>query len=175
MSVSSHLTPDPERRLRLIHGNIQNSLRRLDWQLGAATFFAAGQMAVIKITAPEGLLTYIALLALCAAVPAGLLGASPFIETLRRIPLLEPRENKQYSGGSLVNDYDIARYSQAELVNFLDRYLGGGVTATPYYEDIVAQIVIGARVATRKRRLFGAACVLAGLAQLCLFARLILR
>ena len=174
MSVSSHLTPDPERRLRLIHGNICNSLKRADRKFEAITLLAAVQMAVIRFIAPDGPLGYIALLALCAVLPIGILGISPFIETPKPIALLEP-EDKPHPADSLINEYDIARYSRLELVNFLDRYLGGGITATPYYEDIVAQIVIGSRIVTRKRRLFGSACVLAGLAQLCLLIQLIKR
>ena len=174
MSVSSHLTPDPERRLRLIHGNIYNSLKWADIRLGAITFLAAVQMAAVRIAAPEGAMSYAALLALCLVIPVGLLGGSPFIETSKQIPLLDPRKDKLHTGYFLITESDIARYSQAELVNFLDKYLGGGITATPYYEDIVAQIVIGARIATRKRRFFGGACVLAVTAQLCLLVQLVL-
>jgi hypothetical protein len=173
MSVSSHLTPDPERRLRVIHGNIYASLGRTDAKLGAIMLFAAVQLAVVRFLAPAGAAGHLALLALCAALPVALLGYSPFIETQKQLPLIEPRVDKPRGGDSLVNEYDITRYSQLELTGFLDRYLGGGITATPYYEDIVAQIVAGARIATRKRRLFGAACALAGLAQLCLFASLV--
>jgi hypothetical protein len=173
MSVSSHLTPEPERRLRVIHGDLYDSLKWTDRKLGAITLFAAVQMAVVKFVSPEGALSYISLLALCAVLPAGIFGISPFIETPKPLPLLDPA-NKPRAADSLLNEHDIAGYSQLELVNFLDRYLGGGITATPYYEDIVAQIVIGARIATRKRRLFGSACVLAGTAQLCLLVRLLM-
>ena len=173
MSVSSHLTPDPERRLRVIHGNIRDSLNRADLKLGALTLFAAVQMAVVRFVAPEGAASHIALLALCAALPVGVFGFSPFVETPEPLPLLEPRGDKPHPGDSLVSESDIARYSQLELTGFLDRYLGGGITATPYYEDIVAQIITGARIVARKRRIFGGACVLAALAQLCLFARLV--
>jgi len=174
MSVSSHLTPDPERRLRVIYENIYNSLNRANRKLGAITLFAAVQMTVVKFVAPEGAMGYLALLILCAILPIGILGVSPFIETPKPLPLLKP-EDKPHPGDSLIDEYDIVRYSQIELTNFLDRYLGGGITATPYYVDIVAQIVIGARIATRKRRLFKGACVLAWVAQLCLFIQLLLR
>ena len=174
MSVSSHLTPDPERRLRVIHGNIYDSLKWTDSKLGALTLFAAVQLPMIRFLAPQGTPGYIASLSLCAVVPLGLLGISPFIDTPKPIPLLEP-VHMPLPHDSLINESDIVRYSQLELTNFLDRYLGGGITATPYYEDIIAQIVIGARIATRKRRHFACACVLAGLAQLCLLVRLILR
>ncbi|HNW44077.1 MAG TPA: hypothetical protein PKI19_06210 [Elusimicrobiales bacterium] len=168
MSVSSHLTPDPERRLRVIYGNIYNSLKWTDIKLGALTFFAMAELAVIKTAAPEGAYGSFALLALCAVLPAGVLGVSPFIETQRRLPLLEPGEKKQRPADSLISEYDIAGYSRLELTGFLDRYLGGGITATPYYEDIVGQIVAGARIAARKLRLFRGACALAGIAQLLL-------
>ncbi|MCX5786559.1 MAG: hypothetical protein NTX59_12825 [Elusimicrobia bacterium] len=174
MSISSHLTPEPERRLWIMHGNIDNSLKWADKKLGAVTAFAAVQMAVIKIVAPEGVLSYIALLALCAALPVGVFGISPFIETRKHIPLHKPREAER-AGDSLITEYDIAGYSQMELVNFLDKYFGGGITATRYFEDIIARIVIGARIVTRKRRLFMCSCVLAGTAQLCLLVQLVLR
>jgi hypothetical protein len=173
MSVSSHLTPDPERRLRLIHGDVYDSLKWTDVKLGAITAFAMVQMAAIRLVAPEGVMSYLALLALCAVLPVGILGCSPFIETPRPILPLDQRGDKPRAGDSLVNEHDIAGYSQIDLTNFLDRYLGGGVTATPYHEDIVAKIVLGARMTMRKRRLFTCACVLTGLAQFCLFARLI--
>ncbi len=145
MSVSSHLTPDPERRLRVMHENIYNSLNRADRKLGTITFFAAVQMAVVRFVAPEGAMGYLALLILCAVLP---IGVSPFIETPKPIPLLKP-EDKPHPGDSLIDEYDIVRYSQIELTNFLDRYLGGGITATPYYVDIIAQIVIGACASRR--------------------------
>jgi len=62
-----------------------------------------------------------------------------------------------------------------ELVNIMDRYLGGGVTATPYYDDIVGQIVLTARRITRKVRALAAAGALAVLAQLVLLAGLLWR
>ncbi len=158
----------------MIHGNISDSLNRTDRKLGAITIFAAGQMAVIKFISPEGALSYISLLALCAVLPAGVFGISPFIETPKPLPPLD-QVNKPRSADSLLNEHDIAGYSQLELVSFLDRYLGGGITATPYYEDIVAQIVIGARIATRKRRIFGSVCAMTLVAQLCLLARLLMR
>jgi len=175
MSISSHLAPDPERRLRVIHENIHNALKHADRKLGAITLFAAVQMAVVRIVAPEGEMGSIALLALCAALLLSLLGISPFIENSKPLPLLEPRKDLPHAGDSLINEYNIARCSQIELTNFLDKYLGGGITATRYYEDIIAQILIGARITTRKRRLFGSVCVLAGMAQLCLFVQLILK
>lgn len=175
MSVSSHLTPDPERRLRIIYGNLDNAVKWADSKLGAVTIFAAAQAVAVKYLLPDGIAGQAALVILCAVVPVGLLGVSPFLETLHRLPLLDPRQDKLPDGNYLVNEYDISKYSQAELTSYLDRYLGGGITATPYYEDIVAQIVISARIATRKRRLFAAACALAGGAQLFLLARLLLR
>ncbi|HBA61327.1 MAG TPA: hypothetical protein DCZ92_11030 [Elusimicrobia bacterium] len=172
MSVSSHLTPDPERRLRLIHGNIYDSLKWTDRKLAAVALLAMLEMSAIGLAVPGGTLARLALLALCLAALVSAVAGSPFIETLKPVPLLDQRGDKPRPGDTLVSEYDVARYSQAELTALLDRYLGGGVTGTPYYEDIVGQIVIGARVATRKRRLFAAACTLAILAQLCLAIRL---
>ncbi|PIU20808.1 MAG: hypothetical protein COT18_00300 [Elusimicrobia bacterium CG08_land_8_20_14_0_20_59_10] len=172
MSVSSHLTPDPERRLRLIHSNVYDSLKWTDGKLAALALLAVLEMPAIALTVPGGPFVRAALLALCLTALVGVLACSPFMETLKRVPVLDPRGYKHQPGDSLVSESDIALYSQVELVAFLDRYLGGGITATPYYEDMVGQIVIGARVALRKRRLFGAACALAVLAQLCLAAGL---
>jgi hypothetical protein len=174
MSVSSHLTPDPERRLRLIHENILATQRWADRKLFAAAFFAVAQSCLLLMMPPFAAGYWAALLLASAVLPA-LLGVSPLVDTFRAIPPLDPHTDKISVSSSLINEYDIARFSQAELTAFLDRYLGGGITATPYYEDIVSQIVISARITARKRRLFGAACALAGAAQLLLLAALLAR
>lgn len=173
MSVSSHLTPDPERRLRLIHEGIISSLRWADVKLWCAAFLAAVQAAVLSAAPDTGLRLWGLLLLGAAALPA-LLGVSPLADG-PGAPPADTGPRKPLSPLSLLDEADIAVHSQAEMSGFLDRYLGGGITATPYYEDLVGQIVISARVTVRKRRLFGAACALIAAAQLLLLAALALR
>ncbi len=173
MSVSSHLNPEPERRLWILHGNMRHAVEWTDIKLGALAVFAAAQMALLKLLAPGGVPAYPALALLAAVVLIGLFAFSPLIEAQRQLSWIDPRMDRRHAGDCLLAPQDIAKYPQLELVILLDRYLGGGVTATPYYEDIVGQIVSGARIATRKRRLFLAACAPAGLVQLGLLWRLL--
>ncbi len=175
MSVSSHLNPEPERRLWIIHGNMRRAIDRTDIKIGALTAFAAAQMAFIRATAPGTPLAHSAIVLLSAVLPIGLAAFSPFIEVQRQLPFLDPGMDKRSAGDCLIAAYDIAKYPQIELVIRLDKYLGGGVTATPYYEDIVGQIVASARVATRKRRFFLAASALTAIVQLGLFWQLLLK
>ena len=165
MSVSSHLNPEPERRLWIIHGNMRRAVEWTDIKLGALTAFAAAQLAFIKITSPEGGLYSAAMTLLWAGLVTGLAALSPLVEAVRPLSWLDPAMDTRHAGDCLIVPHDIAKYPQIELVVRLDKYLGGGVTATPYYEDIVGQIVDNARIAVRKHRLFFAACVPAGLAQ----------
>jgi len=175
MSVSSHLNPEPERRLWIIHESV---LRYSDWteiKLAILVFFSALEMPIILGVFREGPLSFLAVALLCAVLPLGLAALSPLAETPRQIPLLDQRVGKIDSEDSFLVARDLARYTHLELVNRLDRYLGGGITATRYYEDIVARIIAVARCANRKRRLLMLACVPALAAQLVLAARLFLR
>ena len=54
MSVSSHLNPEPERRLWILHGNMRHAVEWTDIKLGALAVFAAAQMALLKLLAPGG-------------------------------------------------------------------------------------------------------------------------
>ena len=175
MSVSSHLNPEPERRLWIIHGNMRRAVEWTDIKLGALTAFAAAQLGFLKLTSPEGGYYFWALLFLAAVLLIGLAALSPFVEAARQLPWLDPRMDTRHAGDCLILPHDIAKYPQIELVVRLDKYLGGGVTATPYYEDIVGQIVESARIAVRKHRLFLAACVPAGLVQLGLLLQFLSR
>ncbi|MDO8805151.1 MAG: hypothetical protein Q7R35_12025 [Elusimicrobiota bacterium] len=166
MSISSHLSPDPERRLWIIHGKMLHCVEWTDIKLGALTVFAAAQMALLKVLVSGGPLAYPALALLAAVLLIGLVALSPLIEAQRQFPWLDQRMDRRQAGDCLIVPQDVAKYPQIELVILLDRYLGGGVTATPYYEDIIGQIIISARIATRKRRLFLAACILAAIVQL---------
>lgn len=175
MSVSSHLNPEPERRLWIIHENLRRTVEWTDLKLGALTGFAALQLALIRYLLPYGPASFTAMVLLAVILPVGLLALSPLIEMPVRTPLLEPRPDKLAAIESLLEASDISKHPQVELVNRLDKYLGGGITATPYYEDIVGQIVINARLVSRKRRLLTAACSLAGVAQLAFLGRLLWR
>ena len=175
MSVSSHLTPEPERRLWIIHEIMRHSVEWADRKIAALTVFTAAQMALIWLLAPAGALSHLALVALCVVLPLGVFAYSPLTEVARRLPFLEPSDDRSYAADFLLSVHDIATYSQNELVNRMDKYLGGGITATPYYEDIIGQIVVYARIAARKQRLFRIACVIVGIAQLGFFVQLLRR
>jgi hypothetical protein len=175
MSVSSHLNPEPERRLWIIHESLRRSVEWNDVKLISLLAFSAGEIALVRYAAGGNFSGALAVFLLAAALPVALAALSPLMDAERQFPLLDPRLDRRQSGDSLIVAADIARYPQLELVILLDKYLGGGITATRYYEDIVAQIVLAARVATRKHRLFMAACALCGAAQLCLLWRLVPR
>lgn len=175
MSVSSHLNPEPERRLWIIHENLRRTVEWTDLKFGALMGFAALQMALVKYLCYGSPVSSPAMALLAAILPVGVLALSPLIEIPIRTPLLEPRPDKLSAIESLLESSDISKHPQAELVNRLDKYLGGGVTATPYYEDIVGQIVINARLVSRKRRLLIVACAMAWVVQLALLAQLLCR
>ncbi len=169
MSVSAHLTPEPERRLWLILESVRHEVDAADIRVAALTALAVAELALLR---PEpGPVAF----GLTAALPLGLFAFAP----LRRLPkwlqFLEPHRDKMRSDDSLILVDDLVKYSHGDLIFRLDKYLGGGITATPYYEDIVGQIVENARVAWRKQRLLRAACVLVGLSQLGLLVRLFAR
>ena len=174
MSVSSHLTPEPERRLWIMHENMRSSVDRLDLKTGWLAVFAALQFALVRLAAPAGPASLAALALLAAVLPLGVFAVSPWIELPRLPAFLETPLDKVHSGDFLISPYDIAKYTHSELVLRLDKYLGGGITAMPYYEDIVGQVVITARLAARKRRVLRWAAALTALAQLCLLSALFL-
>ncbi|HXT00040.1 MAG TPA: hypothetical protein VN915_05160, partial [Elusimicrobiota bacterium] len=159
MSISAHLTPEPERRLTLILENMRHEGEWADKKIGALTAFAASELAVAHFIAPPGPLGFLTLLALTAALPLGVFAFSPLARLPAVLAFLDEAKHKTSVNDCLVAVEDLAKYTQGELINRLDRYLGGGITATPYYEDIVGQIVARASVAARKRRLFRAACL----------------
>ncbi len=66
-----------------------------------------------------------------------------------------------------------ARSPRNELIHKLDKYLGGGITATQYYEDIVGLILADARVARRKRRWLAILFWLVGVGQAGVLLRLV--
>lgn len=175
MSVSSHLNPEPERRLWIIHENLRRSQDWTDLKLGALGVFAALELALGRFLLPPGAAAYTASMLLAAVLPLCVFAVSPFIERPPRVPLPFPARGKPRPEDSLLNASDLEKYTQMELVTILDKYLGGGITATPYYEDIVGQIVTISRVTCRKARFFAGAGALALAAQLLLLGRLAVR
>jgi hypothetical protein len=173
MSVSSHLTPEPERRLWLLLEKMRYAMAWAEGKVGALSFFVLVEFSILKAALPGGWLGFLGLGALAAALPLAIVALSPLVETTRRLPWLEPPLGRPTIDDSLIAEEDIAKYSHGDLILKLDRYLGGGITSTQYYEDIVLQILLSARIAVRKQRLFLALCALAGLGQLSLLARLI--
>lgn len=164
MSVSSHLTPEPERRLWLILESARHASEVNDLKIAALTFFAAVEFFAVQ----SAVVRY----PLAAAALLGVFAFSPLSGKPRWHPFHTGAADKPRSADNLVSVDDLAKYSHGELIARLDWYLGGGITATQYYEDIVGQIVISARLATRKGRLFRACCVLVGLAQLGVLAQI---
>lgn len=102
---------------------------------------------------------------LILSLPLGALGFAPLPGKPGRLSALDPK-GKPAPDDCLVAFEDVARCSHGELIHKLDRYLGGGITATQYYEDIVGRILLAARVAARKRRLLAWSSALVVLGQL---------
>ena len=175
MSISAHLTPEPERRLLRILENMRHAGEWADRKIGAITSFAAAELAFISIGTSAGPLGFLTLASLTAALPLGVFAFAPLARLPAFLSFLDEPKHKTSVNDCLLSVDDLAKYTQGELVNRLDRYLGGGITATPYYEDIVGQIVARASVAARKQRLFRVSCAVVGFAQLCLFAQLLWR
>ena len=175
MSISSHLTPEPERRLWLILEHMQHAVESADRRIAAVTVFAALELAVIKILSPWGVLGMLALVPLSLALPLGVLAFSPLSGKPKAPYLPGPGKEKPSVDHCLIWADDIAKYTHSELVHRFDKYLGGGITATPYHEDIVGQIVVHARVAVRKQRLFRWSCFVVGIAQLGVFGQMVWR
>lgn len=159
MSVSSHLTPEPERRLWLILENIRHEVERAEGKILAVTFLAAVEVAFIK--GAMGPL-------LGAALVAGVYALTPWAKRGKGLSWLDGAPAKQRGDDSLIAPADIVKYAHGELILKLDKYLGGGITATQYYEDIVGSILSEARLAVRKERLLRAVCVLVLLGQVVL-------
>jgi len=175
MSISAHLTPEPERRLWTILENVRRSAEWTETKIGALTAFAAAQLAFLRLAGASGPLGLAALLALGAALMVGLFAFAPLSRLPPWLDFLGPAKDKTSVNDCLIAFEDLAKYTQNELINRLDRYLGGGVTATPYYEDIVGQIARTASVAARKQRLLRASCAVVGFGQLCLLGQLLRR
>jgi len=175
MSVSSHLTPEPERRLWVILEHMEHSVEWTDHKIGAITAFAVIELALIKMLAPASPLGLLTLVLLSLALPLGVFAFSPLSGKPKAPYLPEPHKDKPSIDHCMISAEDIAKYTHSELVHRFDKYLGGGITATPYHEDLVGQVVVHARIAVRKQRLFIASCIIVGIAQLGVLGQLIWR
>ena len=173
MSVSAHLTPEPERRLWLILESMRHAVDAADLRIAGLTTFAVFELAFIHVLMPAGSSGRLALATLTAALPLGVFAFAPMRRLPKWLQFLEPRQDKVRADDSLILVDDLVKYSHGELIFRLDKYLGGGITATPYYEDVVGQIVENARVAARKQRLLRITCFVVGVGQLGLLGQLI--
>lgn len=173
MSVSSHLTPEPERRLWLILENMQQAVATADRRIAALTGLALAEAAFLVLAQLAGAAALGALAAAAVALPLGVLAYSPLERLPKWLGFLDAPRGKPNPDDSMVAVEDVVKYAYGELIHKLDKYLGGGITATQYYEDIVAQILRHARAAARKRKLLRLSCLIVGLGQLLLLAALL--
>lgn len=160
-SVSSHLTPEPERRLWLILDSMRQEADGADLRAGFLILAAALELGLLRPAGP-------AAWALLASLPLSVLCLSPWSRSRPVMSLLAPGRAKPTPDDSLISPEEVTKYSLGELIHKLDRYLGGGITATQYYEDLVSQILAWARLSQVKRRLLAAGTALVGLGQLLL-------
>lgn len=156
----------------MILENMRHAGEESDRKIAALTAFAAAEFFLVRFMIPGGL-GFVAGAALAAALPLGVFAFAPLARLPKFLSFLDEEKHKTSVNDCLITVDDLAKYTQGELINRLDRYLGGGITATPYYEDIVGQIVVFASIAARKQRLFKASCALVGAAQLCLLLQLL--
>lgn len=175
MSVSAHLTPEPERRLWLILESMRQGVESADWKIAGLTAFAALQLAIVKLVFAAGMTGLLAVVTLTAALPVGVLAFAPLTRLPKWLTFLEPSHDKIRADDCLIAAEDIIKYSHGELIFKLDKYLGGGITATPYYEDVVGEILANAKTAVRKRRLLRGVCALVGAGEFALLAQLFLQ
>lgn len=159
LSVSSHLTPDPERRLRRMLESLQNKQTALEHKL----FFSA-LIAVIELFAVSRPIVLVELL-LCLTIFFAFIGMSALIDFDGKMKFLDNCDMEP-PDDYIFDENDLSRYSKAGLVNFLDKYLGGGISATPYYEDLVSRIATLARKLVRMQRVFLIVCLLICIAQI---------
>lgn len=173
MSISSHLTPEPERRLWAILDTMRRQVEWTDAKLAVLLLIAALEGAFIGVTGPSGVFGRACLAAFGLTLLVAVFALLPLLRTPKWLPFLEPLGEKAIPADNLLSAEALSKLTFTEAIQLLDRYLGGGITATQYHEDLVREAVGHARVAVRKRRLFTAACVLAVLGQLALLGRVL--
>lgn len=172
--ISTHLSPEPERRLWTISESVRDELRYADRKLAALTGLCAAELAFTAwdtATGPAGRLAVPCVVALSAGL---LLGLAAFC--LSRAPkrlFLDAALDERRPDDSFVDFEDLAKYSHGDLIARFDKYLGGGIASTHYFEDIVGQIHDRSRVAASKRRMLRWVCWPVGAGQLLLAARLL--
>lgn len=168
MSVSSHLTPEPERRLWAVLDHVRGEAVRADWRLLALTAFSAAELLLLKSAGAYGFFAWLGVLALAGAVLFGLFAFAPLSRLPERLDFLEPPRGRQTVDDTFIAPEDIVKYAHGELVLKMDRYFGGGITNTQYHEDLVLEIGHIARLAARKRRYLLIECALVAAGQLAL-------
>lgn len=159
MSVSAHLSPEPERRLWLILESQRVIADTSDARIAALALICALELSLAR---PGGLVS----LPLGFAVLASSLAWLPFARLAKPLSFIDDPKKKPRSDDNLVAPEDLVKYSHGELIFRLDKYLGGGITATPYYEDLVGRILENAWQAARKRAALKLVCVLTAAGQL---------
>ena len=140
--------------------NLLNQQRMADFKLAAVSVAAATEMFAVSPsrTGTEFFLSI--------AVAFSLLGMSSVTEKTGGVKFLD-RSNSEFPDDYLLDENDLSKYSRTELVNFLDKYLGGGISSTPYYEDLVSRISCAALCLIRKKRIFLICFILMSVAQVC--------
>lgn len=163
MSVSAHLSPEPERRLWLMLEAQRVAVDGFDARMAGLVALSAAELAFAAGRA--GLASWAALAPLAVVLPLGAFSFLPLPRLPKWLSFLEPARQRQRLDDNLLESEDLTKYSHGELIFRFDKYLGGGITATPYYEDLVGRIFDGAVLAARKKRLFTAACALTVIGQ----------
>lgn len=156
--ISSHLSPEPERRLWIIHENLRHEQERVENKLALAGALSLAQLWAVHHSW--------AAYPLAAAFIVALLGATA--GRWRRLSFLDPGDRKDIVDDYLVTPAGLAKYTHGDLIARFDKFLGGGITNTKYFEDLIGEIAALAKTAWRKQRLFRASCVLLWLGQLAL-------
>lgn len=154
VSVSAHLSPEPERRLWIIHESLRQAVDGYDSRIAALAALCAVEAALLR--SPS----------MACLAGLGFAALTPVSRLPKTLAYLEEGRRKPRADDNLLLPEDLTKYSHGELIFRLDKYLGGGITATPYYEDLVGRILEHAHQASRKKRLLAAMCALAALGQL---------
>jgi|GEM_PF-693612 len=150
LSVSSHLTPDPEKRLLAIKESIREEIKSTENKLCFSAFLSVLMAFLSFSLLGNGPFPVTASLLSMLALTVSMTAMSQFVERHGRIYCLDGKR-KEKTPEYILDEADLTEFSRLELVNFLDKYLGGGITAMDYYEDIVARVLLSARVCVRKK------------------------
>ncbi len=168
MSVSAHLTPEPERRLWTLVEAARETAARRTRAAAALGGLASLELAAAALAPHRGAALRAASLAAAACAVSAACALAAREASAARLPILDAAPGPTSANDDLLSVRDVSRYTRAELVHRLDRYLGGGVTSTPYYEDIIGRLSRAATAAERARRLLAACAALFSAAQVLL-------